>query len=342
MHQRAEKRLQLISDLRLGVERREFRMMYQPIVALHDGAGLACEALIRWDHPTRGLLSPGEFIPTGRTDRAPGNSSALRAADGIRAGRGVETQSSGDPKFPDACGRLGERAERSDFERTLRNCRAWVGLDPSEFTLEITESVMLDAGTRANQTIGRVRERGFKICMTTSEPDIRHYAIPAVRGRRNQDRPIFGERLRRKVGQRTDSTHLISWRKPTTYGLLPKVWRPRSNGDAARRRLPARAGFSFRAGTCAGGDHRTLSRRARAYRALLIGVRGCPEPGPLRLQCPGPKRFRGMREQEWSTGCAIEREARDEHAPLAQSVEQRTFNPLVPGSSPGGRKRLHR
>ena len=52
-----------------------------------------------------------------------------------------------------------------DFERNLAQIVEHHGLDPSDFTLEITESVVLDAGTRANQTIGRVRERGFKICI---------------------------------------------------------------------------------------------------------------------------------------------------------------------------------
>ena len=52
MHARAQKRLQLTSDLRLAIERGEFRVLYQPIVAIADGALVGCEALIRWDHPT--------------------------------------------------------------------------------------------------------------------------------------------------------------------------------------------------------------------------------------------------------------------------------------------------
>jgi diguanylate cyclase (GGDEF)-like protein/PAS domain S-box-containing protein len=55
-------RLQLETDLRHGVERREFRNYYQPIIALQSGAIVGFEALLRWQHPTRGLVQPSEFI----------------------------------------------------------------------------------------------------------------------------------------------------------------------------------------------------------------------------------------------------------------------------------------
>ncbi len=56
-------RLQLETDLRRALERGEFRNFYQPIVALSSGEIAGFEALLRWEHPTRGLLGPGEFIP---------------------------------------------------------------------------------------------------------------------------------------------------------------------------------------------------------------------------------------------------------------------------------------
>jgi len=56
-------RLQLETDLRHALERGEFRNFYQPIVALSSGEIAGFEALLRWEHPTRGLLGPDEFIP---------------------------------------------------------------------------------------------------------------------------------------------------------------------------------------------------------------------------------------------------------------------------------------
>lgn len=63
MHARAVVLLQLETDLRRGIERGEFQLYYQPIVSLQNGKITGFEALIRWQHPQRGLVSPAEFIP---------------------------------------------------------------------------------------------------------------------------------------------------------------------------------------------------------------------------------------------------------------------------------------
>jgi len=63
MHARAVSRLQLESDLRLAIEKNEFAVYYQPIVALTTGRLAGFEALVRWNHPRHGLVQPGDFIP---------------------------------------------------------------------------------------------------------------------------------------------------------------------------------------------------------------------------------------------------------------------------------------
>jgi diguanylate cyclase (GGDEF)-like protein len=63
MHTRALIRLQLETDLRLAVERQDFLLHYQPIVSLKTGRLLGFEALLRWNHPTQGLIYPDSFIP---------------------------------------------------------------------------------------------------------------------------------------------------------------------------------------------------------------------------------------------------------------------------------------
>jgi EAL domain-containing protein (putative c-di-GMP-specific phosphodiesterase class I) len=63
MHHRAVALLQLESDLRRAVHRREFCLQYQPIVSLEDGRSTGFEALLRWHHPERGVVPPAEFIP---------------------------------------------------------------------------------------------------------------------------------------------------------------------------------------------------------------------------------------------------------------------------------------
>ena len=62
MHRRAHARLELETDLRWAMEREEFRLVYQPIVSLEDGTIDGVEALLRWEHPRRGLLAPSDFL----------------------------------------------------------------------------------------------------------------------------------------------------------------------------------------------------------------------------------------------------------------------------------------
>ncbi|MGD0968206.1 MAG: EAL domain-containing protein [Candidatus Aquilonibacter sp.] len=165
MHERAQKRLQLISDLRLAVERNEFRMLYQPIVSLADGSASACEALIRWDHPTQGVIGPNEFIPLAEQTGLAHTIGRFVLETASEQFAIWKRNRAGKLNFCMHVNVSASELSDPDFERTLVQIVEHHGLHPSDFTLEITESVVLDAGTRANQTIGRVRERGFNICI---------------------------------------------------------------------------------------------------------------------------------------------------------------------------------
>ena len=63
MHAEARARLQMETDFRLAFEKDQFALHFQPIVSLQSGALVGAEALVRWQHPTRGLIQPGEFLP---------------------------------------------------------------------------------------------------------------------------------------------------------------------------------------------------------------------------------------------------------------------------------------
>ena len=165
MHLRAQKRLELTTDLRLAIERNEFRLLYQPIVSIHDSRPIGCEALIRWDHPTEGVLSPSEFIPLAEQTglAVPIGRFVLKtAAEQLAAWRRVRPT---DVHFTMHVNVSAAELLDPDFDRNLMQIIEQNGVSPRDFTIEITENVVLDAGTRANVTLEKIRERGFKICI---------------------------------------------------------------------------------------------------------------------------------------------------------------------------------
>lgn len=164
MHARAQKRLQLTSDIRLALERGEFRLLYQPIVNLADGRPVGCEALLRWDHPTEGVINPMDFIPLAEQTGLAipiGRFVLQTAAEQLSAWR----RGHGHMPFHMHVNVSAAELVDPDFERVLVQFIEHHGLAPEDFTIEITESVVLDTGTRATVTLERVRDRGFQICI---------------------------------------------------------------------------------------------------------------------------------------------------------------------------------
>jgi diguanylate cyclase (GGDEF)-like protein len=153
---------QLLQELRHAVEQRELALVYQPKFDLASGAVVGVEALLRWRHPVRGLLTPDEFLPLVRqhglieavTDFAIGT-----ALDDARAwhaaGLGVPVAVN---LFPPSLSAL-QLPDRLSRELAVR------GLDSSALTVEITEDVLLDDIDRTREVLGRLRERGISVAI---------------------------------------------------------------------------------------------------------------------------------------------------------------------------------
>jgi len=161
MHAQAERRLELTSDLRTALERHEFRLLYQPIVDLASGELVACEALIRWDHPTNGLMSPNEFMPLAEQTAFAGRIGTWV----VRTACEQLARWSPDPSFLMHVNISAAELTEPDFGQRLMESVENNRLDPSAIVLEITENVVLDVETRANASLDDVRARGFKICI---------------------------------------------------------------------------------------------------------------------------------------------------------------------------------
>ncbi|HET9392889.1 MAG TPA: EAL domain-containing protein [Candidatus Rubrimentiphilum sp.] len=163
MQARAQKHLQLSTDLRGGLERGEFFLVYQPIVDLENGNITGCEALLRWNHPTQGLLPPAEFIPLAdeiglstEIGRAVSRL-ACRQLAAWKDEHNLKVRMNINVAWPDLL--------EAEFERSLVTVTREFGIEPLQLTLEITENIVLTTGDRATRLVESLRQQGFGICI---------------------------------------------------------------------------------------------------------------------------------------------------------------------------------
>jgi diguanylate cyclase (GGDEF)-like protein/PAS domain S-box-containing protein len=159
IRQELEARLKLEAELALAIEREEFELFYQPQVRLIDGGLIGAEALIRWRHPERGLVSPAEFMPIVNTssisERIAGwvlDTACGQARAWELAGRGVRVSVNLSPS----------QLQSGDLADAVTKVLAVTGLTPSLLELELTEDILLLDEKRVLDTFFRIRELGVR------------------------------------------------------------------------------------------------------------------------------------------------------------------------------------
>jgi diguanylate cyclase (GGDEF)-like protein len=163
MHLRAVGRLELENDLRRAVERDEFVLHYQPIVHLSDGRVRGVEALVRWNHPERGLLNPDEFVPLAEESGLVVLMGEKVLEEACRqAKQWQEDNSRVRPPVMSVnlSGRQLRRPDLPDYvERTLKN----TGFDGSCLTLDVTETAYVEVLEDGTAGLDRLRALGVRI-----------------------------------------------------------------------------------------------------------------------------------------------------------------------------------
>lgn len=136
-------RMQLEGDLRRAVERNEFVLHYQPIVAIHNGQILGAEALIRWQHPERGLIPPAQFITLAEETGLimPISDWVLQSA----CAQNKDWQDKGLPPISVAVNVSARHFRNDGLVPAVQNALAVTGLSPKYLELEITEGVLMDS-----------------------------------------------------------------------------------------------------------------------------------------------------------------------------------------------------
>ncbi|HEX2092371.1 MAG TPA: EAL domain-containing protein [Longimicrobiaceae bacterium] len=163
MHNQVVTRLRLEMDLRQAMKRGEFRLHYQPIVSLTSGRITGFEALVRWEHPTHGLIPPADFIAVAEETGliVPLGWWVLREAC-----RQMQAWSETHPEFRSLSVSInlsGKQLAQRDLLASVVGILRETGMDPRRVNLEITESVIVDHSQAASAAFARLKELGLRL-----------------------------------------------------------------------------------------------------------------------------------------------------------------------------------
>ena len=163
MHTQILQRLELESDLRRAIEREEFLVYYQPIICLTNQRLWGFEALVRWQHPRRGLVNPGEFIPLAEETRL---SIAIdrwvlrTACHQLRRWQGQLPS-----PLTVSVNLSGNQFSQPGLIENLDQVLEETGLEGSCLKLEITESVVINNAQSTITVLQQLRQRHVQLCL---------------------------------------------------------------------------------------------------------------------------------------------------------------------------------
>ena len=163
MRARAVERLQLENELRRAIGRDELRVHYQPIVSLESGNIVALEALVRWQHPRRGLIAPADFILTAEESGAIESLGRWVMEQACR--QAAEWHAARPDAFPVgmAVNLSARQVSQADLPALVAEMLTSTGLEPASLSLEITESALVEESGASVDNLNALREMGVRL-----------------------------------------------------------------------------------------------------------------------------------------------------------------------------------
>ncbi len=165
MHDSALRFLKLETDLRRAIQAREFILHYQPIICLQTGRIVSVEALIRWNHPTRGTVSPVEFIPIAEETGLIHPIGLLALQEACSRLRSWQTHEFVDPHFSISVNLSARQFAQPNLTDRVYEILNETQLDPRCLKLEITESAIMGNPNSAANILHHFRRRNIQLSM---------------------------------------------------------------------------------------------------------------------------------------------------------------------------------
>ena len=164
MHAAALERLEMEHDLRQAIEHGALTVQYQPIVWIDSGQLSGVEALVRWSHPTKGVIAPDRFIPLAE------ETGLIVPLGMFVLERACTDAAAWEAAYPDMPLRLGvnlsvRQLGRPTIATEIRQVLKNTGISPERVTLEITESAVMREGEETAEKLQRLRAAGLKIAI---------------------------------------------------------------------------------------------------------------------------------------------------------------------------------
>jgi diguanylate cyclase (GGDEF)-like protein/PAS domain S-box-containing protein len=163
MRGRAVARMELESDLRKGIEEQEFVVYYQPEVSLSTGKVVGYEALVRWNHPQRGLVMPGEFLPVAEETGLIVPLGRLVLREACRQMAEWHKKFGRDPRLAVSVNTSSRELADPDLIANVARVLKETGLDPASLRIEVTESSIMESQEVTSSALRRLRDLGVTL-----------------------------------------------------------------------------------------------------------------------------------------------------------------------------------
>jgi len=163
LHANILDRMQLIADLQVAVDNKELTLYYQPIIDLKTQLLTGFEALVRWNHPARGLIYPLEFIPLAEEHGLIYRIGAWILHEACRELKLLQIRHPAQPPLSMSINISSMQFSQQDLVGMLSGFITETGVDPHTLILEITESMIMKNVDAAIETMNQLKNRGIQL-----------------------------------------------------------------------------------------------------------------------------------------------------------------------------------